>query len=219
MMTGETPLAICAEGAGDRATNWSLSEFLNLLDLRGQTWCIVEIRSSGGFSVPPDDGVMFYGVMSGSVRIAGVQGGALELHPGQVRMILSGEAHAVRTSADSPVQTLAFLREEQNVDIPPTFVIGTGPLAARILCGRLKVNWPSGLRRAAMPPAVSIGNDSSVDAMRIKTMQFSSAGAGAAALLTRIAALMLAMALRNHPQCPLLFRMSASTTRSRMPWN
>lgn len=209
-MRGEPVSNICRGDTDDRATSWSLSEFLNMLDLRGQTWCVVEIRSSGGFSVPPDDGVLFYSVLSGSARVAGVTGGTMELQPGQVRMILSGEAHAIRTAADSPTQTLNFLREEQNVDVPPTFVIGTGPLAARILCARLRVNWPSGLRRTAMPPAVSIGNENSTNAMRVKTLQFFAAGAGAAALLTRIAALLLAIALRNHPQCPLLFRMSAS---------
>ena len=41
-------------------------------------------------------------------------------------------------------------------------------------------------------------------------LQRFSVGAGSTALLTRLAALWLAITLRNHPQCPLLFRMSAS---------
>jgi AraC-like DNA-binding protein len=39
-------------------------------------------------------------------------------------------------------------------------------------------------------------------------LQMTSAGPGAAALLTRLAALMLTSALRNHPQCLLLFKSS-----------
>ena len=61
-----------------------------MLELRGQTWCIVEIRTSGGFSLPPHDGVWFYGALKGSVRIADACEGLLELTPGEVRMILSG---------------------------------------------------------------------------------------------------------------------------------
>jgi transcriptional regulator GlxA family with amidase domain len=69
------------------------------------------------------------------------------------------------------------------------------------------------LRRAAMPTSVRIeeqvlGNELNV--VRTETLQRFSVGAGSTALLTRLAALWLAITLRNHPQCPLLFRMSAS---------
>ncbi|MFM5929723.1 MAG: helix-turn-helix domain-containing protein [Novosphingobium sp.] len=196
-----------------RSDGWSLSDFLNLLDLRGQTWCIVELRGSAGFNLPGDDGVAFYGVIKGEVRIAGVAGGTISLTQGQVQVILSGEAHAIRSEPDSPTLLLDFLRHEQTVDTPPTFTIGSGPLAARVLCARLKVTWPAGLRRTAMPASVRIeeqvlGNELNV--VRTETLQRFSVGAGSTALLTRLAALWLAITLRNHPQCPLLFRMSAS---------
>jgi len=193
--------------------NGTLSEFLNLLDLRGQTWCFVHVRSSGGFSMPPNDGVLFYAVVQGSVQIAGITGGTIELRPGNVAMILSGEPHALRTTADSPTGRLDFLCDEQSVDIPPTIAIGrSGPVAARVLCARLKVSWPSGLRRVSMPAVVMLGTDrtnySSLSAVRAETLQIASAGAGSAALLTRLAALMLTASLRNHPQCLLLFKSS-----------
>lgn len=196
-----------------RHRGWSLSEFLNLLELRGQTWCVVELRGSAGFNLPGDDGVTFYGLVKGHIRIAGVGGATLELRQGQVQMILSGEAHAVRTAPDSPTQVLDYLRHEQTADEPPTFTIGRGELTARLLCGRLKVNWPGGLRRAAMPAAVLIGGDvhgGGINASRIETLQAFSRGPGATALLTRLASMLLALALRSHPQCPLLFRMSAA---------
>ncbi len=202
-----------ASNERSRSDGWSLSDFLNLLDLRGQTWCIVELRGSAGFNLPGDDGVAFYGVIKGQVRIAGIAGGTITLTQGQVQVILSGEAHAVRSEPDSPTLLLDFLRHEQAVDTPPTFTIGSGPLAARVLCARLKVTWPAGLRRAAMPASVRIeeqvlGNELNV--VRTETLQRFSVGAGSTALLTRLAALWLAITLRNHPQCPLLFRMSAS---------
>lgn len=193
--------------------NGTLSEFLNLLDLRGQTWCFVDIKSSGGFSIPPNDTVLFYAVVQGSVQIDGITGGTIELRTGNVAMILSGEPHAVRTAANSPTHRLDFLCDEQSVDVPPTITIGSsGPTAARVLSAKLKVSWPSGLRRLSMPPVVMLGTDrknfSTLSAVRAETLQLSAAGSGAAAMLTRLAALMLTSALRSHPQCLLLFRSS-----------
>ncbi len=203
-----------AQGSVDtRRSSWSLSEFLNLLDLRGQTWCTVELRGSAGFNLPGDDGVTFYGVLKGAVRLAGVGGETMEIGAGQVRMILSGEAHALRSEPDSPTRVLDFLRHDQPVDMPPSFTLGQGELRARILCGRLKVNWPGGLRRTAMPSSVLISEnilERELNVVRVETLQKFSVGAGSAALLTRLAALWLAITLRNHPLCPLLFRMSAA---------
>jgi AraC-like DNA-binding protein len=198
--------------------NGTLSEFLNLLDLRGQTWCYADIRSSGGFSMPPNDGVLFYAVVQGAVRIDGVTGGTIELRPGNVAMILSGEAHAVRTRESSSTRTLEFLCEEPSVDVPPTITLGSnGVVAARVLCGKLRVSWPAGLRRVSMPPVITIGTDrsngSNLSGVRADTLQMASTGPGAAALLTRLAALMLTLALRNHPQCLLLFRSSTWNDR------
>jgi AraC-like DNA-binding protein len=211
-MSGDWNTALNSARA-ERQPGWSLSEFLSLLDLRGQTWCIVEIRTSGGLSLPPHDGVWFYSALKGSARIAVASGEVIELTSGQVGMILSGEAHALRTAADSPTETLDFLRADQTVDCPPVFTIGKGPLVARILCGRLHVNWPSGLRRAAMPASVLMGGDlvgRETNLMRRETLQVFASGAGATALLTRMAALLLAISLKAHPQCPLLFRLSAT---------
>jgi AraC-like DNA-binding protein len=194
--------------------NGTLSEFLNLLDLRGQTWCFVDIRAGAGFSVPRNESVLFYAVMQGAIEIDGLGGDAMELRRGNVAMILSGDGHRVRTrGAEGSCRPLDFLCEERNVDEPPVMVSGTGSrTAARVLSARLKVTWPKGLRRAVMPPVVTIGMDrsnfSSFTDVRSETLQMASAGSGAAALLTRLAALMLTVSLRNHPQCQLLFRSS-----------
>jgi AraC-like DNA-binding protein len=163
--------------------------------------------------MPPNDAVMFYAVVQGSVQIAGVTGGTIELRPGNVAMILSGEPHALRTTADCPTRRLDFLCDEESIDIPPTISLGrSGPVVARVLSARLKVSWPSGLRRVSMPPVVMLGTDrttySSLTPVRTMTLEISAAGAGAAALLTRLAALMLTASLRNHPQCLLLFKSS-----------
>jgi AraC-like DNA-binding protein len=191
----------------------TLSEFLNMFELQGQTWCFVDIKSSGGFSVPPNDGVLFYALVQGAAQIGGVSGGDIELKPGSVAMVLSGEPHALRTAQDSPTRRMDFLCDDLQVDVPPTICIGNqGMSSARILCAKLKVSWPAGLRHMAMPPAVMLGttraNYSSLCAVRAEMLQISASGAGAAALLTRLAALMFTASLRSHPQCLQLFKSS-----------
>ena len=63
-----------------------------------------------------------------------------------------------------------------------------------------------------MPAAVMVGtnraNFSSLSAVRAEMLQISAAGAGAAAQLTRLAALMFTASLRSHPQCLPLFKSS-----------
>jgi AraC-like DNA-binding protein len=157
--------------------------------------------------------VLFYAVVQGSVQIAGITGGTIELRRGNVAMILSGEPHALRIAASSPTQRMDFLCDEQSVDAPPTITIGrSGPVAARVLSAKLKVTWPSGLRRVSMPPVVMLGtsrdNYASLSSVRAETLQLAAAGAGASAMLTRLAALMLTSSLRSHPQCLLLFKSS-----------
>jgi hypothetical protein len=132
--------------------------------------------------------VIIYCLLEGSARIAGISGGTIELGIGHVAIILSGEAHAVRDKADSAAQSLPFLREDQKVDIPPTFSVGKGgSVAARLLCARLQVSWPGVLRSTAMPPVVKVIDPLGEDTRRLRasTFQMSATGPGATALLTR----------------------------------
>ena len=58
---------------------WSLSEFLNLLELRGQRWCVVELCSSGGISIPHYEVAFFYAVIEGSVQLTGATPDPMQL--------------------------------------------------------------------------------------------------------------------------------------------
>lgn len=189
---------------------WNLSEFLNFMEIRGQTWCIAELGASAGFSIPHNETIFFYAALEGHVRIAGATSEALCLRPGDVALILSGEAHALRTAAQGRAEILEFLRDGSHTDIPPTIAIGEqDPRAARILCGRLKVRWPGGLLPSAVPAAVTLA---SADTMiSIADLDQSTTGPGSAGLLTRIAALMLTAALRRHTEGRELFPLSANS--------
>lgn len=186
--------------------NWSLSEFLNLIELRSQSWCLVELGPSSGFGLPHNETIFFYAMLEGTAKIAGVTGGVLELHPGDIVMILSGEAHALRNRSDSPAATLNFLHRGEYVDVPPTIAIGQGRAETRLLCGRLKVRWPGGQHPPALPSVLR--TQPAEDIVNFATLTGATRGTGASAILTRLATLIFIHAFRDHPQCQALFRHS-----------
>jgi len=193
--------------------NGTLSEFLDLLALRGHTWCFVDVPAQGGFRIARNDAVMFLAAVRGSIDVSGATGGPFVLLPGHVAMVLSGDALCIGSGADGELE---FLAQDRNIDEPPSLSVGkAAPVATRLLCARLRVSWPNGLRRAVMPPVVSVGtergNFAEFSSIRAETLQMSASGPGAAALLTRLAALMLTVSLRNHPQGQLLFLSSTWT--------
>lgn len=132
---------------------------------------------------------------------------------GDVRIILSGDSHAIRIASDSPAETLGFMRsDDHNIDEPPEFDIGNGPVNARLISARLRPDWPGDLRRMAVPPVIGIdaNTNATYAAIRVQNIETSSKGSGATTLLTRIAQIMLTIGLRDHPSCPALFQMSTS---------
>jgi AraC-like DNA-binding protein len=177
---------------------WSLSEFLMHLDLRGQTWCIVEIGQAAGFSIPPSDQVYFYAALEGEVRIAGGAAEPMCLKEGDAAVILSGDAHAVRIKMKCHMEIIDFLHDGSYSDIPPVFHTGEGSPAARVLCGRLKVRWPGGLLPTAIPAAIKL--EANKNMISTHDLEQSAKGTGAAALLTKIACLLLTSGLRQHAQ-------------------
>ena len=202
-----------ANRGADRRLSWSLSEFLSLLDLRGRAWSLLELGSSEGFSQSEHDGIWFYIALKGSASIVGPSDTAADLTPGRVHIILSGEAHTVHTSPRGAIRKLDFPQPSQPVDRVPVFAFGRKAPVTRILCGRLQVTWPNGARPAALPAALTLGGNTpsaDLDMRRAETLQGYTIGAGAPTMLTSIAAMFLAMGVRAHPQCPLLFREPAA---------
>jgi AraC-like DNA-binding protein len=194
------------------AEDKSVSDLLSALELRGQSWCYSDLAGDIGFSVPPGDAVLFHAVLHGSVRIACASGTVVELGVGDAVMVLSGEAHALRTTAGSAASTHEFLREEMVVDIPPTVAIGSGMVAARVLSGRLRASWPGEVNRATLPSLLPLGSNMQggeggalAMLLRPEALPLSGIGPGSAALLTRLAAMMLVAGLRADPRCRQLF--------------
>ncbi len=186
-----------------------LSDLLAAIDLSGQTWCYCDLGLGSGFSVPSGDAVFFHAVLHGAVRLASPSGGTVELKQGEAIVVLSGEAHALRISSDSQAPTLDFLREEHAVDVPPAFaMVNGGGIVARVLSGRLSATLPAGASRSQLPSFLRLGSagDSAWSALlKPEALPLAGMGPGSAALLTRLAALMLVAQLRTDPKCRQIF--------------
>jgi AraC-like DNA-binding protein len=183
---------------------WSLSEFLNLVELRGQTWCFVSLGAASGFQVPHDDAIYFYSLLDGHACIAGVGGRALELRAGDIAMILSGEAHALRNETQAETSALEFLISGEYADAPADIDVGEGPAATRLVAGRLKVRWPGGQHPRTIPPVLQARASGGL--VDFAALVEKASGGGGTAVLTRAATLMFVDAFRDHPQCRAAFQ-------------
>lgn len=182
---------------------WSFSEFLSLLDARSQCWGVVEIGPDDGFRVRASEDVMFYAMLDGRATISGIGGERIMLDAGETAIIIAGAAHGVQPRPEARLHVVGFLDDDDYGDLPHHVALGV-PVAARLLCGRLKVRWPGGLDPQFMPPSLTIkANDNVVD---LHALVGKARGNGAAAILTRAASLLLTSGLRDYPDCERLFR-------------
>lgn len=193
-----------SEGGG-AFPNVSLSELLAGIEVSGRTWCYCDVAATGGFSLPPSDAAYFHAVLHGTIRMTCASGGTIELAAGDYVAVLRGEAHAIRAGAKSQVETNEFLRDERSIDVPPTITAGPpGPVAARVLSGRLVLRLPSGASRAAFPAFLRLGTAAKAPwgtFLKPGALALAGLGAGSATLLTRIAGLMLTAHLRSDAEC------------------
>lgn len=117
--------------------------------------------------------------------------------------VLSGEAHALRASTEAPAPILEFLAVNEYVDEPLGFSFGREPQAARLLCGRIKVRWPSGQQPHALPPILPADSAGMVCLQRLAS---AARGPGAAAILTRFINLLFVESFRHSAECQAVFR-------------
>ncbi|MCJ2179298.1 AraC family transcriptional regulator [Novosphingobium album (ex Hu et al. 2023)] len=181
-----------------KAVSRSLSDLLADVRLSGQTWVYGDFAGQAGCAVAPGDAVFIHAVIHGELRLACTGGAMAELGPGDVAMVLSGEAHALRTAPGARAQPHEGLRRSAGCDVPPAMAFGDGPrVTARVLSGRLQAQWPGDVSRAALPSLLRTGTT----LFQSDAMPLSGMGAGSAALLTRIAETLLIAALRADPGC------------------
>lgn len=176
----------------------SLSDLLGDVRLSGRTWTYGDFAGQAGCAVAPGDAVFVHAVIHGEVRLACTGGAMAELGPGDIAMVLSGEAHALRTTAGAQAQPHEGLRHDRDCDIPPATAFGDGPrVTARVLSARLHAQWPGEVSRAALPSLLRAGTG----VLQPDALPLAGMGAGSSALLTRLAETLLIAALRADPAC------------------
>lgn len=183
---------------------WSLSEFLNLLELRSQTWCFVGLDSDCGIKIPHSETIYFYQVLEGTITLAGANGECTALRNGDIAMVLSGEAHALRPQSRSETVNLDFLAAGEYADTPPSFTLGDGRPTTRLLAGRLKVRWPGGQHPRGLPSVLKV--EAANNTVDFATLLHGASATGATAVLTRAATLLFVSAFRDHPRCRAVFQ-------------
>jgi AraC-like DNA-binding protein len=180
-----------------------MSAILAALRLSGRTWCYADLAADAGASVAPGDAVFVHAVIHGSVRVACASGARADLGAGAVIAVPSGEAHALRTAPAAPTTPFDVLRASRDTDVPGTALFGSGSTVARVLSGRLAVNWPAEASRGALPALLRLdpANRAGVALVQPDAMAHAGIGAGAAALLSRLAETLFVATLRSDPSC------------------
>lgn len=189
-----------------RHGRWSLSEFLNLVEVRSQAWCSVNLGQSSGFRIPHNDVILLYVVLEGAAQIVGATPEPLDLHTGDTVLILSGQPHALRSEQGGDPDVLDFLHNGVSLDMPPNITLGHRPTAARLLCGRLEVRWPGDQNLPSMPPILTLKAGDSV--INVEELELATRQSGGSAIPTCAARLLFTVAFRAHPQAELIFRSS-----------
>jgi Cupin len=132
-LIGQRPSSKDAFGLKDM--RWSLSEFLNLIELRGQGWCFVNMGARSGFCLLHSEDVLFHAVLEGTARITSGIGQTIGLKAGDIVIVLSGDAHAVRNHQGTSTEPIDLLNSSDSIDSLPVIPLGKGPPKAAYYAG------------------------------------------------------------------------------------
>src|SRR5260221_6257785 len=120
----------------------SLSDFLHQIHANSGDWAAIELSDHQRLVPARCDELLFYIVLEGEVRIAIRTGGSLALVPSDVAIIFGGIAHQIETGAPRAAVPFDYFGTGHDLDIPPILRICAGPSGARLLVGRIGINWP-----------------------------------------------------------------------------
>lgn len=187
---------------------WSLSEFLALFEFRSQSWCFAGLGKKQGLRISHAEAAFFYAVMEGGIELTGVGRGTIPLKAGDIVIVLSGQAHALRPERGSVLHSISVLEKGEYLDAPQHLTLGARPVVAKLLCGRMKVRWPSGQRPRRSPEYLQMSMRNAV--VDFDRLMVAADQPGGCAVLTRMATLLFSDSFRGHPQCRTLFNESAS---------
>lgn len=177
--------------------NWSIDEFLDLIDVRSLNWCFIDLAANSGFRVAHGDCVHIHAVLDGRVRLTGETGDPLDLVSGDVAIQTTGNTHKIRCGPARTSRVVEQLATEFRGDHVLVAQVGQGHRAGRLLSGRLKVFWPSGFQPVRLPATLMThASDIGLD---LDKLSDAAMHAGAVGVLNRAAEMLLVEAFRSHP--------------------
>lgn len=183
---------------------WPLTEFLDRIDIQGQTWCVIDMGECSGFRVSHGNKVYIHAVLEGRVRLTGSTGEPMDLLPGDVALLVSGDTHKLRSGRGQTVEVIEELGQSAGGDRPSQVKLGTGASACRLLSGRLEISWPGGCQPVRLSNTLRVcASDLGLDLAKLADPAES---AGSLALLDRAAAFLFVEGLRSDPYCRAQFR-------------
>lgn len=183
---------------------WSLMEFLDRIDIHGDSWCLIEMGDCSGFRVVHGREVFIHAVLEGQVRLTGNTGEPVDLFPNDVAVLISGDTHKLRAGPGHTAEIIEELCIGRDADKPSIVKVGVGASACRLLSGRLQVHWPGGYQPVRLPNPLRVcASELGFDLARLGD---AIERGGSFALLDRAAALLFVEGLRSQPYFRAQFR-------------
>jgi AraC-like DNA-binding protein len=179
--------------------NWSLSEFLNLVEVRGRNWSFIDMGARTGFRLPHGEGIYFHVLLQGLVRLTTAADQVLECKAGDIAIVLSGEAHKIRNLHGRTATVMESLLHADSGDAPSQVKLGKGAVENRLLSGRAEAIWPAGLRTNRLPAVLSI--KAAEAGIKLDHFVEHANQPGGCALLSSLARLLLVDAFRANRHC------------------
>jgi AraC-like DNA-binding protein len=173
-----------------------IGEFWEPPEVRGLSWCVIDIDRDNGFRVPQSKDAHMHLVIEGAVRFTSMSGQSLDMAAGDVAIQISGAFHKVHCGRSGPSRILDELASDISSDTPLFTEVGHGHRASRLLSGRLEIGWRGISQLADLPGTLIVRrNDIEIDIGKLFAITTST---GATAVLNRAASLLVVRALHNH---------------------
>ena len=189
-------------------SDWREKLFADLLKsvhLRSSVYFRPELGAPWGFSVA-DHGTAFHIVADGKcwVQVAGATQ-PVELVAGDFVVVPRGDAHIMRDSATSTVIDFFELAKRSSPNSKGVFRAGGSGATTKLVCGGMQFdNGPTDPLLAVLPPLIHVKGKGGIGATWLQATvsqvieELDSCGAGAQAVVTRLADILFIKAVRTY---------------------
>lgn len=168
----------------------------------------MEMSDQAGFRLTRSNQILVHAILDGAVRITTAAGQVVEAGHGEIVILLSGDAHKIRSRHGRTANLLDIPSTDSDQDRLPLLRLGSGDVAGTLLSGSLDVSWPGGTYPGRAPNMLSVHSaDLGID---IRKLAEAAAGPSASTILTKLATLIFVTAFRNDPRCRAQFRLHLS---------